>query len=180
MGIKPTVDTLISNATCISPQSGKIALSIIGLEGPYQDSVNGNWYTVYDTIEHLGVGGYTFYIKNSEGCMVDTLQDVPISLVDDVSCYTLYVPTGFVPTTTNPTGATKLLKPFGGSPAIKALTFRVYNRFGGLVFESHDLIGGWDGMLNGTLQDTGTYIWMLEYTINNTRKFDSGTSVLIR
>lgn len=180
IGIKPTVDTIIHNATCINPESGSVALSIIGSEGPYQDSINGNWYTVYDTLTNLGAGSYSIYIKNSLGCMVDTLPDVTISVIDDASCYALYVPTGFVPTTTNPTGATKLLKPFGGSSAIQAITFRVYNRFGGLVFESHDLVSGWDGTINGTLQDTGTYVWMLEYTINNTRKFDKGTSTLIR
>ena len=180
IGIKPTVDTIIHNATCINPESGSVALSIIGSEGPYQDSINGNWYTVYDTLTNLGAGSYSIYIKNSLGCMVDTLPDVTISVIDDASCYALYVPTGFVPTTTNPTGATKLLKPFGGSSAVQAITFRVYNRFGGLVFESHDLISGWDGTINGTLQDTGTYVWMLEYTINNIRKFDKGTSTLIR
>ncbi len=47
------------------------------------------------------------------------------------------------------------------------------------MFEGHDLINGWDGRVNGALQDVGTYVWTLEYTTSGgKRKKGSGTSVL--
>lgn len=71
------------------------------------------------------------------------------------------------------------MHPYSGGNTIKFILFRVYNRYGNLVFEGHDLINGWDGRVNGALQDVGTYVWTLEYTTSGgKRKKGSGTSVL--
>jgi gliding motility-associated-like protein len=59
--------------------------------------------------------------------------------------------------------------------------FRVYNRWGQLVFETSEIGKGWDGKLNGQLQPTGTYTWILEvvdFDKNAIKK--KGSSVLIR
>ena len=40
--------------------------------------------------------------------------------------------------------------------------FRVYSRFGQLVYDSSDPHQGWDGSVNGKQQATGTYVWMIE------------------
>ncbi len=40
--------------------------------------------------------------------------------------------------------------------------FRVYSRFGQLVYNSTDPRQGWDGTVNGKQQTTGTYVWMIE------------------
>src|SRR4030095_11509525 len=59
--------------------------------------------------------------------------------------------------------------------------FRVYNRLGQLVFETRDPAKKWDGTINGRLQGTGTYIWMLNYTDESGNKSSSrGSTVLIR
>jgi gliding motility-associated-like protein len=42
--------------------------------------------------------------------------------------------------------------------------FRVYNRWGQLVYSTFTIGQGWDGYLNGRLQDTGTYVWMVQGT----------------
>ena len=86
-----------------------------------------------------------------------------------------------MPTSTNVTGVTKLLRPYGGGNTIKTVHFRVLNRYGNVVFESHDLFSGWDGRVNGVLQETGTYIWFLDYILpNGMPKSASGTTVLIK
>jgi gliding motility-associated-like protein len=59
--------------------------------------------------------------------------------------------------------------------------FRVYNRWGQLLFETKEMGKGWDGKLNGQLQPTGSYMWMMEvvdFDGNVIQK--KGTSVLIR
>lgn len=39
--------------------------------------------------------------------------------------------------------------------------FKIFNRFGELVFSSNDLRKGWDGYYKGRLCDLGTYYWMV-------------------
>jgi PKD repeat protein len=59
--------------------------------------------------------------------------------------------------------------------------FKVYNRWGQLVFETKEMGKGWDGTLSGQLQPAGMYVWMIEvvdYNNNVIRK--KGTSVLVR
>ena len=61
------------------------------------------------------------------------------------------------------------------------LEFRVYNRSGQVMFESRDGTKKWDGRLNGQMQPTGTYVWMLSYIDRSGRKInETGSTVLIR
>ena len=91
-----------------------------------------------------------------------------------MTCDTLYVPTAFVPTQ-------QTLKPYGGASFIKELSFKVYNRLGNLLFQSNSLYKGWNGEVDGQLQESGAYIWYLDYTFNNNQqKHTKGTSVMIR
>ena len=91
---------------------------------------------------------------------------------------TIAVPSAFTP---NGDGLNDYLYPLD---AIKAdhLVFRVYNRMGQVIFETHDWTRKWDGKMNGRLQPPGTYVWTLSYTHHDTGKayFLKGTSVLIR
>ena len=93
------------------------------------------------------------------------------------NCY-IAVPTGFTP---NGDGLNDYLYPLN---ALKAdnLEFRVYNRFGQLVFETKSWLKKWDGRINGELQPTGVYVWYLRFTHHDTGKkvFMKGTTVLIR
>jgi gliding motility-associated-like protein len=93
------------------------------------------------------------------------------------NCY-IAVPTAFTP---NGDGLNDWLNP---NNAVKAdnLLFRVYNRFGQLVFETKDWTRKWDGKVKGVLQQTGVYAWILTYTHHDTgqKVFMKGTTVLIK
>ena len=41
-------------------------------------------------------------------------------------------------------------------------TFLIFNRWGELLFESHDASIGWDGTYNGSMSQQGTYMWKIE------------------
>ncbi len=88
------------------------------------------------------------------------------------------VPTAFTP---NNDG---LNDKFGPHNALKAenYEFAVYNRWGQLVFQSNNWKERWDGKVNGSVQSTGVYVWMLRYTHKDTKKavFKKGTVTLIR
>ncbi len=70
----------------------------------------------------------------------------------------IYVPSGFTP---NKDGLNDLLMaiPVG----IKEFRyFRIYNRWGQMVFSTRNPSTGWDGKINGIEQPTGTFVWMVE------------------
>lgn len=57
----------------------------------------------------------------------------------------------------------------------------IYNRWGDLVFTSDDINDGWDGTLNGVLQEIGTYMYVIEsVTTLNTPITKTGTLTLLR
>jgi len=58
----------------------------------------------------------------------------------------------------------------------------IFNRWGVKVFESFDLLTGWDGNTNGNPCTDGTYYWIVEYTNtnNNEKKRLNGFVTLVR
>jgi gliding motility-associated-like protein len=88
-----------------------------------------------------------------------------------------------VPNAFTPNGDTKndFLFPLN---AIKAeqLEFKVYNRWGQLIFETSNWKKGWDGRYNGQLQPSGSYVWILQYIHRDTKQKvqKKGSTQLIR
>lgn len=93
------------------------------------------------------------------------------------SCY-VAVPTGFTP---NNDGKNDLLYPLNAIKAEK-LDFKVYNRWGQLIFHTSNWKRGWDGTYKGYQQATGVYVWFLSYMDRDTKEARQmkGTTVLIR
>ncbi|PCJ22421.1 MAG: hypothetical protein COA97_13420, partial [Flavobacteriales bacterium] len=46
----------------------------------------------------------------------------------------------------------------------KNYDFFIFNRWGELIFEGHDLTDGWDGTYKGKLVQNGVYVWKIEVT----------------
>lgn len=88
-----------------------------------------------------------------------------------------YVPTAFSPNNDN---INDILKPI--LLGIKSLNyFRVYNRWGKLLFYTSQKGQGWDGSFKGNLQDPGTYVWMAEgATYAGQKIVRKGYTVLLR
>ena len=180
VGVQPQISAIPHNASCTNLEGGTIEIAINGNESPYQFLFNDKYYSSPFILRNLTKGTNSFYVYNGASCLVDSFTRT-IAIDKDANCDTIYIPQGFVPSSNN--GATKLLRPYGGGNNIKKIHFRVLNRYGSLVFESRDLFSGWDGRINGVLQDAGTYIWFLDYTLpigNGIPKSASGTTVLIR
>lgn len=107
------------------------------------------------------------------GCFgVDSIQVAVFKTGADI-----FVPTAFTP---NGDGMNDLLKPI--CVGIRQMAyFRVYNRWGQLVFTTSRMDAGWDGRVNGTAQPTGGYVFMAEGTdFNGKTVYRKGTSILIR
>jgi hypothetical protein len=87
----------------------------------------------------------------------------------------------FVPNAFSPGGpANSLFRPI--PVGISSLSFfRVYNRWGQLVYETTRIGDGWDGRIDGQIQESGTYVWMVEgTTYTGKRVYHKGTMILIR
>jgi gliding motility-associated-like protein len=111
--------------------------------------------------------------KNSHGC-----SDTAVQQIDVLKSCNVAVPSAFTP---NGDGLNDYLYPLN---AVKAdnLLFRVYNRYGQMVFQTNDWTRKWDGTVGGHAEPAGTFVWTLQYTDRDSgKKFAlKGTSVLIR
>lgn len=89
----------------------------------------------------------------------------------------LYTPSAFTP---NGDGLNDKFYPF--PVGIKSINyFRVFNRWGQLVYSTTTLLAGWDGKMQGVEQPSGTYVFMAEGLDKNNKKITKkGTVTLIR
>jgi len=115
---------------------------------------------------------YTITIRTNTGC-----ETVDTQLVKTVSHADIYVPTAFTP---NGDGLNDLLRPT--LMGIKELHyFRIYNRWGQLLFETKANGAGWDGTLNGTRLPTQVVVWIAEgIGVDGNVYSRKGTSTLMR
>lgn len=114
-----------------------------------------------------------YTVTDSIGCQSTAQKTIKIYS----SCY-LAVPTAFTP---NNDGKNDYLYPLN---AIKAeqLDFKVFNRWGQLVFQTKNWKQGWDGTVRGIPQGASVYVWYLSYTDRDTkeRRQMKGTAALVR
>jgi gliding motility-associated-like protein len=112
-------------------------------------------------------------VSNSLNCTDITHKMITVL----ASCY-MAVPSAFTP---NGDGLNDYFHPLN---AFKAddMVFRVFNRFGQVVFESKEWTKKWDGRFKGLPQPVGTYVWTFTYTDRGSGEKMSlkGTTVLIR
>jgi len=120
----------------------------------------------------IGDQVYTINITTAAGCLtVDT------QLVNTIQEVKVYVPTAFTP---NNDGRNDYLRPI--MLGVKELRyFRVYNRWGQIVYNMQSSELGWDGTVKGQVQNTAVYVWMIEAIgLDNRRYFQKGTVALVK
>jgi gliding motility-associated-like protein len=112
-------------------------------------------------------------VKNIAGCPDTTIKNIQVI----GNCY-IAVPKAFSP---NNDGLNDFLYPTNAYKA-KELLFKVFNRFGQLVFETQNWNIKWDGTYKGYPQDPGTFVWILQYIhIDTGKRIElKGSTVLIR
>ncbi|MEP6699944.1 MAG: gliding motility-associated C-terminal domain-containing protein [Bacteroidota bacterium] len=115
---------------------------------------------------------YRVTASTNAGCKGEGFVRVRVYTGPDI-----YVPTAFTP---NGDGRNDKFYPF--PVGIKSINyFRVFNRWGQMVFSSTKLNDGWDGRLGGAEQPTGLYVWMAQaLTKDNKVITKKGTVTLIR
>ena len=116
-------------------------------------------------------------VTDSMGCRAEDQILVSVSKPRKV-----YVPTGFTP---NGDFTNDLLLVHGQSNS-KAMDFKVFDRWGELVFQLKDFAFnddsmGWDGTFRGQPCEPGIYVWVLEAEyVDGVREVFKGNTTLIR
>ena len=89
----------------------------------------------------------------------------------------LYVPTAFSP---NQDGKNDIFKPLIFGNVIQ-FEWSIYNRYGQIIFTTHDPSKGWDGTVKGVLQNSAGFVWQCRYQLEGEKmKYKSGSVVLVR
>jgi len=116
---------------------------------------------------------YKVFVTDQLGCLDSATILVKIFRTNPQ----IFVPTGFTP---NGDGRNDLLRPIAvGIERIEY--FKVFNRWGQLVFSTTVNGHGWNGEIGGKPQTTNTYAWLVK-AVDYTGKpiFQKGTATLIR
>ncbi|HLU86973.1 MAG TPA: gliding motility-associated C-terminal domain-containing protein, partial [Taishania sp.] len=130
------------------------------------DVVQWDWYSPYSTPSYSnltnpklnfpeGVEGtypVTLIVTSQEGCVDTMTLDV---IVEDA--IVLYAPNTFTPDGDEFNQTWKIF--VKGGDIYGGFSLQIYNRWGEMIWESHDPNIGWDGTYNGQIVQSGTYSW---------------------
>jgi gliding motility-associated-like protein len=137
-------------------------------------------FSTLDTPAHVYAQPYTtstyairLTVRDSIGCESTAIKTIKI-----YSSCAIFVPNAFTP---NNDGLNDALRPLNAVKAEK-LEFKIFNRWGQMVFQTNDWHKGWDGKIKDKLQPSGVYVWFLRYTDVDTKEERTlkGTVTLIR
>jgi gliding motility-associated-like protein len=142
-----------------SPSTGLSSTTIFNPIGVYNSSI--------DSVR------YKLIVRDAAGCPDSAYVTVTVFKTNP----TIFVPTAFTP---NNDGLNDFIYPI--AVGIRRINyFSIYNRWGQLVFTTTVNKRGWDGKINGQLQNSNVYVWMVsaeDYT--GKAIFLKGTVALIR
>jgi gliding motility-associated-like protein len=143
---------------------------------PLVDYLNCSTCLIHNPVSNTTLNiTYTVQVEDSLRCTV-VENTYRINISPRVS---LDVPSAFTP---NGDGVNDII--YADGWGLRRLNyFRVFNRWGQLLFESNDLSNGWDGFFQGVPQNMETYVYQVEAeTFLDTEPviFKTGTFKLIR
>jgi gliding motility-associated-like protein len=169
-----SIDTV--NPICTTLNSGSLTITVQGDQAPYWLSWASATYSSGSTIANLSRGDFVLPVINKDGCVVDSAH-AHLDLDIEPACEMVYIPNAFTP---NGNGTNDLFRVIH-SPYLQITGFRVFNRYGGLLFAGNDRQTGWDGTFHGEPQPAGTYVWEVSYIdLENMAKTAHGAVLLIR
>lgn len=122
------------------------------IDGVYQGNSNSAIIPCTDTLCYI----IKLLANNSNGCK-DSLE----RLVCVKPGFSFYMPNTFSP---NNDGLNEELLPYGRSWVSDNYKFRIFNRWGQMIFQTNDISKGWDGRVRGTAVVNDNYYWMVNVT----------------
>jgi len=113
------------------------------------------WNTGADTRTILveNPGNYAVNVSNGSCSVSDEIS------IDDCG-YEIYLPEAFTPDNNNINDRFRPIV-YG---ALNSFKMTVFNRWGQVIFQSVDVLSGWDGTFQGNLCPPGVYVYSIEYS----------------
>ncbi len=120
---------------------------------------------------------YTLVATDAKGCTVTDRITIFVN-----RARTIFVPNTFSP---NGDGINDQLVVFGGKEVLRVNTFKIFSRWGNLLYEAYDFLPndfnmGWDGTHRGDKVNSGLYTWFaqIEFVDGQTELFEGGVHLL--
>ncbi len=160
--------------------------SVPGAMGYLVSLDNGATYTnplsgptgLTETITGIAAGQSQKIIVRATGLLACETSDTSQLTASTINPFGngIYIPNAFTP---NGDGTNDMFLVYG--TAIKIMQLKIYNQWGGLVFESYDIAKGWDGMYHGNNASAGVYTYTLEAKMQDGKQVvKRGSLTLIR
>ncbi|MFA4863743.1 MAG: gliding motility-associated C-terminal domain-containing protein, partial [Bacteroidales bacterium] len=134
-----------------------------------------------DTAESIIIeteGMYKVQLESPAGCTgVDSIYI--LLKTEEIPSYHIYFPNAFTP---DGDGLNDTFKAFATGDYITKFNMQIYDRWGGLIFNSDDISIGWDGKKNGNPCPGGVYAYKIIFSIDGVQGNQErvGTVALIR
>ena len=106
---------------------------------------------------------------NAQGCPNTVCQPIHPEVVNIVD-----VPTGFSP---NGDGINDYVQVKGYG--IKEMIFKIYNRWGELVYSTNNIDAKWDGKYKGELQEQDAFAYLLNVTFTDNSTYSKQGSITL-
>jgi gliding motility-associated-like protein len=131
----------------------------------WNDGSNSKTYSV------IVPGVYSLKATNECGNNVDEIEIKP-------GICKIYIPSIFTPNDDYTNDELRIM----GTETVTEFSFKVFNRYGQIVFETKDKEKGWNGKTKSLEQPSGTYVWILNYKDINHKSIQylKGTVLVIR
>ena len=144
---------------------------ILNAADPAATSYLWNTNSVDSALTITASGNYSVVLTNECGTATDQAQITVQECANQI-----FVPTAFTPNDDSKNDVLKAKAYF----LVTDFIFRIYNKWGQVVFITQDPNKGWNGEVNNKKAATGVYIWELSYKKNAALFQQNGTTLLIR
>jgi gliding motility-associated-like protein len=157
----PSLSILEVAESCDGVNDGSVDLTVTGGTMPYAYLWDDPVSSTTDTLMALPPGTYTVVVTDANLCTVTDNANVLSSSTPCIAPY-LYIPNIF-----SPNGDEKNDKLFVQGKGIEEMTFIIYDRWGEKVFETNDLIDGWDGSYQGKPMNEAVFVYYVKASLIN-------------
>lgn len=126
------------------------------------------------SIDSVTFGLCSVNVTDKNGCIAtDSI------IVEAINCCDVFIPNAFSP---NGDNINDIFKPGSGAPNITLFEFRIYDRWGTMVYSTLDKYAGWDGKFKGLDISMDTYFYVYKYKCNYSGNtlFKKGDVILVR
>ena len=168
-----------STLTNYNPSASMVNTSVGGMdyEWFFDDGETSNEINPTKLFDYTSIGDHEIVLIVTSG---DMCKDTSSLVVEMQEKLLYYIPNTFTPNKDQFNNVFLPVFTAGFDPY--DFTMLIFNRWGELVFESHNSDIGWDGSYNGNLMSDGVYLYKIEFVEkeNNKTHIETGQLMLIK